>query len=101
MVNKSHIELLHGMHEGLLIVKKDTHSKWLFCNRPAGKLITTFLGNIDDCKDSSEMINAHKLAWIKNGFRLIKMDEENLLKNHGNTESKELELFNLDKIVLA
>ena len=26
MANKSHIELLNGMHEGLLIVKKDTHS---------------------------------------------------------------------------
>ena len=68
MINKSQIELLHGMHEGLLIVRKDTHSKWLFCNRPAVKLVNTFLGKIDGHKETSEMINAHKLAWIKNGF---------------------------------
>ena len=59
VANKSHIELLNGMHEGLLIVKKDTHSQWLFCNRSAGKLINTFLGQLDDCKDAKEKQNAH------------------------------------------
>ena len=59
VVNKSHIELLHGMHEGLLIVKQDTNSQWLFCNRPAGKLINTFLGRLNDCKVTKEMQNAH------------------------------------------
>lgn len=59
VVNKSHIELLNGMHEGLLIVKKDTLSHWLFYNRPAGKLFNTFLGQLDGYKDAKEMQNAH------------------------------------------
>ena len=49
--NVSHVKLLHGMHEGLLIVdqESDLNSKpWLFFNRPASKLINTFLGKLDN-----------------------------------------------------
>ena len=39
------------MHEGLLIVDQESspNSKpWLFFNRPASKLINTFLGKLDN-----------------------------------------------------
>ena len=48
--NVSHVKLLHGMHEGLLIVEQDSSinsNPWLFFNRPASKLINTFLGKLD------------------------------------------------------
>ena len=50
--NQSHVELLDGMHEGLLILQKKTESakqQFMFCNRPAQKLINRFIGSIDDC----------------------------------------------------
>lgn len=49
--NASHIKLLHGMHEGLLIVGHDAclnSNQWLFYNKPVSKLINTFLGKLDN-----------------------------------------------------
>ena len=45
---KANIQLIDGMHEGLLILQKKTETietpKQLFCNRPAMKLLGTYLG---------------------------------------------------------
>ena len=43
--NEENVKLLNGMHEGILIIEntEDKASNVLFCNRPAQKLITTFL----------------------------------------------------------
>ena len=48
--NTQNIKLLNGMHEGLLIIDKRGKST-MFCNRPAQKLISTFLGPL--IKDTS------------------------------------------------
>lgn len=48
--NASHNKLLHGMHEGLLIVGHDARlnsNQWLFYNKPVSKLINTFLRKLD------------------------------------------------------
>ena len=40
------------MHEGLLILShasKDNSQEFLFCNKSAQKLITSFLGPIEEC----------------------------------------------------
>ena len=47
--NEENIKLLNGMHEGILILNKSTEKRLgqvMFCNRPAQKLINTFLGSL-------------------------------------------------------
>ena len=54
--NLSNIKLLNGMHEGLLILSLATclePNNFIYCNKSAQKLITTFVGPIEDtlCND--------------------------------------------------
>ena len=47
--NEENIKLLNGMHEGILILNKSKEKRLgqvMFCNRPAQKLINTFLGSL-------------------------------------------------------
>ena len=45
--NEQNVKLLNGMHEGVLILsnEQDKKFKTMFCNRPAYKLINTFLND--------------------------------------------------------
>ena len=48
--NQSHIKLLNGMHEGLIIISKETARKpaqFVFCNRPARKLMSGFVSKLE------------------------------------------------------
>ena len=52
--NEAQAKLLNGMHEGVLIISKPTQeqpSRFLLCNQPARKLISTFLGSLDPEND--------------------------------------------------
>ena len=42
-VNVQNVKLLDGMHEGLLIISKREKST-MFCNKPAQKILNSFLG---------------------------------------------------------
>ena len=45
------------MHEGLLILSQKTPKtppSFMFCNRPAQKIIRRFLGSIDGCHDEEK-----------------------------------------------
>ena len=47
------------MHEGLLILSDATDKdpqQFMFCNRPAQKLIRRYLGSIDDCHDAEKAL---------------------------------------------
>ena len=49
IAEKGSIDLLNGMHEGLLILSQKTSNepnKFFFCNKSAQRLITMFLGPI-------------------------------------------------------
>ena len=45
--NEQNVKLLNGMHEGVLILsnEQDKQFKTMFCNKPAFKLINTFLND--------------------------------------------------------
>ena len=45
--NIENIELLDGMHEGLLILSK-TDKKVMFCNKPSQKLLEGALQNLNE-----------------------------------------------------
>ena len=51
--NQEHIKLLNGMHEGLIILneefkKENGGQTVMFCNKPAKKLLTNFIGKLDE-----------------------------------------------------
>ena len=54
--NEENMKLLNGMHEGVLILKQapDEPMTAIFCNRPAQKLINTFLGGIKTNEDKDD-----------------------------------------------
>ena len=61
LTNEENMKLLNGMHEGILILAKtlEQPSTIMFCNRPAHKLIRTFL---DQSKDKLSENNAKILG---------------------------------------
>lgn len=61
LTNEENMKLLNGMHEGILILAKtlEQPSAIMFCNRPAHKLIRTFL---DPSKDKLSENNAKILG---------------------------------------
>ena len=68
--NEEHIKLLNGMHEGVLIVnenqmKDNGAQKMMFCNRTAGKLVKTYLGDQKDsdgfCLDAFNTLGFQRL----------------------------------------
>ena len=50
--NEENVKLLDAMHEGILIIKK-VDKEVIFCNQPAEKLLTKFIG------DSKEKVMHH------------------------------------------
>ena len=61
--DKASVNLINGMHEGLLILSHETSdqpNQFLFCNKPAQKLITTFLGPIEKCQ-SDDLKNSKEI----------------------------------------
>ena len=54
--NKENMKLLNGMHEGVLIlnagpgnIEHQSNNSVMFCNKPALKLVNTFLGKLKHC----------------------------------------------------
>jgi len=71
MANESHSKLLNGMHEGILILSQSTRTvpaRFLFCNFPARKLISTFLGNFDCCKTDQQAFARQREILLANEF---------------------------------
>ena len=64
--NKEHIKLLHGMHEGLMILDR-TQETFLFSNNPARKLINRFF------KKDKQVLTAAIFKQIK--FSIEKAEE--------------------------
>lgn len=81
------INLLNGMHEGILILScstKDEPSQFRYCNKSARKLISTFLGPIEDCHGASlvDSKEIQRLIMQKEGFNLIKPGQVVALKEY-------------------
>ena len=58
LAEQSSVNLLNGMHEGILILSHTsaeaaTEARFLYANRSAQKLITKFVGPLDQCRNSS------------------------------------------------
>ena len=53
ITNKENMRLLDGMHEGLLIVKKEEQKVIMFCNRPAQKLFHGAISKIVEVFDKN------------------------------------------------
>ena len=56
----SHLKLLNSMHEGVLILSHSTDMtaryNFLFCNKPAQRLINTFLGQVEECRKGNAKV---------------------------------------------
>ena len=72
--NSSNINLLNGMHEGLLILSHtnlNEPSNFLYCNNSAQKLITTFVGPIEDCHNNKKSMEVQKKIMRRESFNLF------------------------------
>ena len=72
--NLSNINLLNGMHEGLLILSNSTlsePSRFLYCNSSALKLITTFVGPIDQRHNEEKIRAAEREIMSRDIFNLL------------------------------
>ena len=73
--NKENVKLLDAMHEGVLIVDRST-KQVLFCNQPAEKLLTQFIG-VD-----------HYRVMHYAGFLPVKVQENDLSQKYRDLVNK-------------
>ena len=75
LAHESHISLLDGMHEGLLILSQATDrapQQFMFCNKPAQKLIKRYLGPIDACHNDKNGRDVQAEIMTKQSFNQAK-----------------------------
>ena len=77
-VTQSNLNLLNGMHEGLLIVSPadgDVPMQFRYCNKNAQKLISKFLGPVEQCLDSSKAEQLQKRILGAECFSLMRLGD--------------------------
>ena len=77
-LTQSNLNLLNGMHEGLLIVSpadQDNPIQFQYCNKNAQKLVSKFLGPIEQCMDSSKQEQVQKRILGAESFSLMRLGD--------------------------